>query len=67
MKKLTVKGLVNVYKRQNAELETRYFRTQTKFDDYVDSFCKQGGYKLEELSDEQLRECAYNFLEYDNK
>ena len=63
--KLTVQNLVAIYKRENSKLETKFFRTQTRFDDYVSSFCKEGGYKENELTDDQLAECAFNFLEYD--
>lgn len=65
MKTLTVDALVTIYKRENQDLETEFFRTQTTFDDYVASFCKEGGYKESELTEDQIRECAYNFIEYE--
>jgi len=62
---LTVQNLIAIFRRENSELETKYFRTQTRFDDYIASFCKEGGYVEKELTEDQLAEQAFNFLEYD--
>jgi len=39
-----------------------YFRTQTRFDDYVDSWMKNS--ECEE-NEETLKECAFNAVVYD--
>ncbi len=45
-------------KIDNAE----YFRTQSNFDDYVDSWMKNSGC---EENEETLKELAFNAIEYD--
>lgn len=66
MKLLTTEDLVSIYKRENSALENEFFRTQTRFDDYVADYCFQGNKSEENLTDDELLECAYNFLTYDN-
>lgn len=55
-----VELLIALRKREidNAE----YFRTQARFDDYVDNYMKTS--ECEE-NDETLKECAFNAIEYD--
>lgn len=63
--KLTVQNLVAIYRRQNSDLETKFFITQRRFDDYVESFCRESGLVESELTEDELAETAFNFLEYD--
>ena len=65
MKNLTIENLIAIYKRENSELEAKYFRTQTRFDDYIASFCKECGYVEIALTEEQIIEQATAFLEYE--
>ena len=55
--------LVSLYKREIDNSE--YYQTQNQFDIYVQEFCKNSEIEESELTDEQLNECAYNFIEYD--
>ena len=61
---LTINNLISLYKRNcDNDLLAIYHFEQAFFDDYVSSFCKEGGFVESELSLEQLKEIAYNFLE----
>ena len=55
--------LISLYKREIDNSE--YYQTQNQFDVYVQEFCENSGIDESELTDEQLSECAYNFVEYD--
>jgi len=65
--KLTARDLVSIYKTQKSELEVEHYRIQTMFDYYVYSFCEERGFVYWKLTQDQLTECAYNFIEYNNK
>jgi hypothetical protein len=55
--------LLSLYKREIDNSE--YYNTENKFDVYVQEFCKNAGIEESKLTDEQLNECAYNFIEHD--
>ena len=59
---ITVDNLVALYKRE-IPTEPDNFRLQTMFDDYVSNFTPEN--PESGISDEELRECAHNFIEYD--
>lgn len=55
---ITVENLVALYKRE-IQTEPDNYILQTRFDDYVSNYAES------EITDEVLRECAHNFIEYD--
>lgn len=57
------KLLLSLYKREIDNSE--YYNTQSQFDVYVQEFCNNSGIEESKISDEQLNECAYNFIEHD--
>lgn len=60
--KITIEELVALYKRE-AEPTPSNYTLQTRFDDYVANYTPQNPEKG--ILDEEIRECAYNFIEYD--
>jgi hypothetical protein len=55
--------LVSLYKREVDNSE--YYQTQNQFDVYVQEFCGNSEIEESEITDAQLDECAFNFIEYD--
>ena len=55
--------LIKLYKREIDNSE--YFRTESKFSAYIQEFCEVAGIEEAELTEDQLGECALNFIKYD--
>jgi hypothetical protein len=61
---LTPEVLVVIYKRENQELATEFYRTQAIFDEYVFEYAQDIVKKdIEEISDEELIQLAYEFVD----
>ncbi len=55
--------LISLYKREIDNSE--HYQAQNQFDVYVQEFCRNSELEVSDLTDEQLNECAYNFIEHD--
>ena len=61
--KLAQQLLISLYKREIDNSE--HYNTQNQFDVYVQEFCNNAEIEEDNITEEQLKECAYNFIEYD--